>query len=60
MKRKLLIIFIWLLLWQGISLLVHNSVLLAGPWESVQALGKLALTGDFWLTMLRTLGRILL
>ena len=60
MKRKLLIIFIWLLLWQGISLLVHNSVLLAGPWESLQALGKLALTGDFWLTMLRTLGRILL
>ena len=60
MKRKLIIIFIWLLLWQGVSLLVHNPVLFAGPWETLQALGRLAVTGDFYLTLLRTLARILL
>ena len=27
MKRKLIIIFIWLLIWQGVSLMVHNPVI---------------------------------
>ncbi len=60
MKRKLLISFIWLLLWQGVALLVHNPVVFVGPWETLAALGKLLAVGDFYTTLLRSLLRILL
>ena len=60
MKKKLIIIFIWLLLWQGISLLVGNKILLVGPWETVCALGRLAVTAEFWQSLGWTLLRLLL
>jgi len=60
MKRKLLIIFIWLLIWQGVAWLVHNPVLIAGPWETVKALAGLAGTAEFYQTVGWSLLRILL
>lgn len=58
--RKILIIVFWLLLWQGASVLVHNSILLAGPYESLLALCTLAATSGFWLSILLTLLKITL
>ena len=60
MKRKLLIIFIWLLIWQGVTWIVHNPVLLAGPVETVKALAGLAVTAEFYQTIGLSLLRILL
>ena len=60
MKKKIIIIFIWILLWQGISLLVGNRILLVGPWETLRALGGLAVTGEFWQSLGWTLLRLLL
>lgn len=56
--RKIVIIVFWLLLWQGASALVHNSILLAGPYESLLALCTLVVTPDFWLSILFTLLKI--
>ncbi len=58
--RKIVIIVFWLLLWQGASVLVHNSILLAGPYESLLALCTLAVTPEFWLSILFTLLKITL
>lgn len=58
--RKVLITVFWLLLWQGASVLVHNSILLAGPYESLLALCTLAATSSFWLSILYTFLKITL
>ena len=60
MKRKIIIIFIWLLIWQGVSLLVHNPVLFVGPWETVKALGEMVSRSWFYSSLFRTLLRLLL
>ena len=60
MKRKLIIIFIWLLLWQGVSLLIHNPVLFVGPWETVVALAKMVTKSGFYSSLLRTMLRLIL
>ena len=60
MRKKIIIIFIWILLWQGLSLLVGNRILLVGPWETLCALGRLAVTGGFWQSLGWTLLRLLL
>ncbi len=58
--RKVLIIVFWLLLWQGASALVHNSILLAGPYEALLALITLAQTPEFWISILLTFLKITL
>ena len=58
--KKLVIICIWLLLWQGIALLVGNNILLVGPWETLCALVRLAGTGEFWQSLGWTFLRLLL
>lgn len=54
----------WLALWQMVSLIVHQSVLLAGPLESLKALTQMMVTAEFWqtvsFTMLRIAGGFLL
>ncbi len=56
--RKLLIILGWLLLWQLISMLVHNAVLLCGPLEVIETLYVNIGKTDFWLTILNSVSRI--
>lgn len=47
----------WLLVWQGVSMLVGSDLLLPGPWTVVCTLAELSLQGKFWqatgLTLLR-------
>ncbi len=54
MKRKLIAVILWVAIWECLSLAVKNPLLLAGPWDTLQALGRLAVTADFWLSMLNT------
>ena len=56
--RKLLIIAVWLLLWQAASIIIDNNILLAGPYEALLALFRLASTPDFWMSVLMTVLKI--
>lgn len=48
----------WLLVWQLLSVLVRNDVLLTGPVETASALLRLCKTTDFWGAVFFTLLRI--
>ena len=41
MKKKILIIILWLFIWQFLSFVIHNSILLVGPVETFRALGEM-------------------
>ena len=56
--RKAIIIFCWLLVWVILSRIIQNKILLAGPVETLQALGRLLFTGSFWNACLGTILRI--
>ncbi len=49
---------VWLLIWQLVTLLVNNRILLAGPGETLLALAERAGQGSFWLTVGCSLLRI--
>ena len=46
--RKPFIICLWLAFWQTAAVLVHNSIMLVGPFEALQALWSLLPSSDFW------------
>ncbi len=48
MLKRLGIALFWLILWQVLAALVHNPVLLVGPWETLRALAWMLPTGEFW------------
>lgn len=56
--RKVIIIFCWLLVWAVLSRIIQNKILLAGPVETVQALGRLVTTDAFRNACLGTILRI--
>lgn len=56
--RKFLIVLFWLGLWQLISLAVHNSILLVGPFDMIKALFSQAVTADFWKSIAFSFGKI--
>ena len=56
--RKAIIIFCWLLTWAVLSRIIQNKIVLAGPIETLQALGKLVTTGFFWDACIGTILRI--
>ncbi len=62
MKKELLqkigIGIFWLLCWQGLALLVDNSILLVGPYEMWLTLIQLFSQGEFWLSIGNSLLRI--
>lgn len=58
MKKKILILAFWLLVWQLLSLLVHNPFLLVGPVGTVKALAGLIAQADFWISVCKSLFRI--
>ena len=59
MIKKIGIILFWLLVWQLLSIVIHNSILLAGPVESLEALGQMILTRGYWKAILFSLIRII-
>lgn len=56
--QKPLIICLWLAFWQILSLLVHNSIMLVGPFEALRALWALLPSVDFWRSVFSSFGRI--
>ncbi|MBQ1729624.1 MAG: hypothetical protein II036_04670 [Oscillospiraceae bacterium] len=46
--KKLLSALFWLIVWQGLSLLVNNKIVIVGPYETALALFRLIPTGEFW------------
>ena len=56
--RKFFIVLFWLGLWQLISLAVHNSILLVGPFDMIKALFSQAVTADFWKSIAFSFGKI--
>lgn len=58
MKKKVLIILFWLLVWQFLALWVDNKILLVTPIQAIVALANLIVTGEFWLTVAGSLVRI--
>lgn len=50
----------WLLVWQLISGVMGNALLLPGPLQVLRCLGRLSVTAAFWQTTLTSIGRILL
>ena len=56
--KKALIILFWLGVWQLVSLLVHNSVMLVGPVETAENLVRLVRAADFWASVWYTFWRI--
>lgn len=58
MKRKTAIIAFWLVIWQLVSVLVGNDILMAGPLETLRALMENCMKADFWKTAACSLLRI--
>ena len=58
--RTTLIVLIWLVIWQVLSLIVNNSILLSGPADTVKALIELGSELSFYISVGKTAGKILL
>ncbi len=58
--KKILILAAWLVVWETAAMLIHNSILLAGPVEVGRTLAGLLQTPDFYRICLTSLGRIML
>lgn len=56
--RTGVIVLFWLLIWQAVTILIHNSILLAGPIDVGVELWKQLQTFDFYKTILLSLLRI--
>ena len=57
--RKLLIIAFWLLLWQALAFVIHNSILMVGPVETLRTLGTMLRTTMFWQSLAFSFVRII-
>jgi len=58
--RTSLIVLIWLVIWQVLSLVVNNSVLLSGPVDTVRALIELGSSTSFYISVGITVVKVLL
>lgn len=58
LKRKTGIVCFWLILWQLVSIAVHNSIILVGPAEVAGALLSQLPTLEFWRTIGLSFGKI--
>lgn len=58
LKKYLLPLAFWLVVWQIASMLVGKDLLLPGPWTVAKTLGSLVVTAVFWKTTALTLLRI--
>lgn len=53
-------VLFWIALWWGVAAIFNKPLLLPTPLQTLKALGALAATGEFYLTVLLSLTRILL
>lgn len=58
MKRKIMILTGWLIVWQLVSVWVGNNILMVGPLETLEALWINSITAGFWKTIACSLLRI--
>lgn len=56
--RTCIIFLFWLTVWQIVSLILHNNIILVGPLETAKALGTLIFTETFWNSILSSFARI--
>lgn len=56
-RRSLIIVF-WLLAWQLLTQLIHNHIVLVGPWETLGALRQLIFSKGFWLSIAHSFQKI--
>lgn len=57
-SKKTAIILFWLLLWQGLALMIQNQIFLVGPMDTLKALSIQAASPEFWSAVLFSFGRI--
>lgn len=57
---KLLAVLFWLGIWQIASMIVGKELILPGPLSVLKALGQLVIQGNYWLSILQTMLRIML
>lgn len=58
MKKKALVILVWLCIWQLFAMIVHNDILLVGPVETVRALAALFPEKEFRISLVASFIRI--
>lgn len=56
--RKYLIWLFWIGVWQAANLVIHNSIIFAGPLDMVHALAGLVRESSFWMTIFHSFSRI--
>ncbi len=56
--RRIGIIICWLCVWQLVSLVCDNAILMVGPWETLRAFFRNLAEPQFWKTVLVSCGRI--
>ncbi len=49
----------WLVVWQIVSMLIHQEILLVSPVQVLFRLGELAAAGEFWLSIVSSMLRII-
>lgn len=52
------ILLAWILIWQVAAVIIDNSIIFAAPADVLQALARLLPTSNFWLSLVRSFGRI--
>ena len=57
--RLIIPLAFWLGVWQIAAMLVGAELRLPTPWAVLRCLGDLAVTGEFWLSTLYTLVRVM-
>lgn len=57
--KKIIIVLLWLLIWQLLSLIINNPVMLVGPTKVLWALFRNLISPDFYLRAFRSFAMIL-
>ena len=60
MKKKLIILAIWIFLWELAALIINNAILFAGPVDTIIALFNLLAKSEFYVSLLNSVMNILL
>lgn len=58
--HKLWIFLFWIAVWQLAAVMIHNTILFVGPLDVIRSFSVLVRTGEFWIAIVRSFGRILL